>query len=153
MAIDRNDIKGGSYELIADQWDQVTSKPGEPLDYTRYYQGDIITLNVEDARRLVLAGAVVAPGSREQAAAERAQAALQQALAQLSPEQRAAFEATLAEAREAGAAEVHEANGTKPRPAQAAKKEAWEEYAVSKGMTPEQANSLTKEQLVAAFAD
>lgn len=78
--MDINDVKAGDWELVADQWDEVTSKPGQPLDYTRHYAGDVVTLNQADARRLFKGGAIVKPGSREKALAE---AALAQAVALL----------------------------------------------------------------------
>lgn len=89
-----DDIKAGKYELVALRWDKITSKPTEPLDFVRYRKGDVIDLNVEDARRLVLAGAVVKPGSRQEAQAAAALANLRAALAQLTPEQRTALLAT-----------------------------------------------------------
>ncbi|XBB66859.1 hypothetical protein ABFU82_22545 [Nocardioides sp. WV_118_6] len=55
---DLNDVKAGEYELVAQQWRQVTSKPGEPYDYVQHRRGAIVTLDVADARRLVKAGAV-----------------------------------------------------------------------------------------------
>lgn len=58
---DPNKIKAGKYELVALRWDEILSKPGEPFDFTRHHRGDEVTLNVEEARRLVLAGAVVKP--------------------------------------------------------------------------------------------
>lgn len=51
-------MKAGKYELLAVRWDQVLSKPGEPFNFTRYRKGDVVDLDVEDARRLVKAGAV-----------------------------------------------------------------------------------------------
>lgn len=62
--VDLNDIKAGDYELVALRWDEITSKPGEPLDFVRHHRGDTVTLSVEDARRLVVAGAVVKPGTK-----------------------------------------------------------------------------------------
>jgi hypothetical protein len=83
-----DEVKAGKYELVAVSWDEITSKPGEPLVFTRHRQGDVIDLNVEDARRLVTAGAVVKPGSRQEAQAQVALANLRAALEQLTPEQR-----------------------------------------------------------------
>lgn len=59
---DVNDIKAGKYELIVLRWDQITSDPGKPLDFVRHRQGDVIDLNVEDAKRLWAAGAIRKPG-------------------------------------------------------------------------------------------
>ncbi|MGI8682067.1 MAG: hypothetical protein ACR2JO_08050 [Mycobacteriales bacterium] len=63
MSIEMSDIKAGSYELTALQWDEITSKPGQPLDFHRHRRGDTVSLDVEQARRLVTAGAVRKPGA------------------------------------------------------------------------------------------
>lgn len=77
---DINDVKAGEYQLIADRWDERTSKPGEPFTFTRHRKGDVVTLDEADAKRLFAAGAVVEPGALEKAEAE---AALQLAFAAL----------------------------------------------------------------------
>lgn len=74
-----NEIKAGKYQLVAVRWDQITSKPGAPLDYIRHRRGDIVDLSSEDAKRLVMAGAVVKPGALERSAAEQARAIAEQA--------------------------------------------------------------------------
>lgn len=74
-----NEIKAGKYQLVSVRWDQITSKPGDPLDYIRHRRGDIVELTAEDAKRLVTAGAVVKPGQLEQSAAEQAKAVAEQA--------------------------------------------------------------------------
>lgn len=94
--VDTNDIKAGKYELVALQWDEILSKPGEPFNFKRHKQGEVLDLNVEDARRLVKAGAVVKPGARQKAQAQLALANFRAALEQLTPEQR---EEVLAEAK------------------------------------------------------
>lgn len=78
-----DDIKAGEYELVALQWDQQTSKPGEPFDFVRHRAGDRVTLDVEEAHRLVRAGAVAKPGERERQRVTAAQAALAASLAAL----------------------------------------------------------------------
>lgn len=77
--MDLNDVKAGKYQLVAVRWDQITSKPGEPLDYVRHRRGAIVDLTAEDAKRLVAAGAVVKPGQLEKDAAEKARAAAERA--------------------------------------------------------------------------
>lgn len=89
-----DEIKAGKYELVAVSWDEIKSKPGEPLDFVRHYRGDVVDLDVETARRLVLAGAVVKPGAREEAQAQVALANLRAAMQALTPEQREALLAT-----------------------------------------------------------
>lgn len=78
---DVNEIKAGSYELVAELWDKPTSKPGEPFDFIRYRKGDTVELSAEEARRLFTTGAVVEPGAAQKAAAEQARLAYEAALA------------------------------------------------------------------------
>lgn len=80
--MDLNDVKAGKYQLVAVRWDQITSKPGEPLDYVRHRRGAIVDLNAEDAKRLVAAGAVVKPGQLEKTKAEQARALAERAAAE-----------------------------------------------------------------------
>lgn len=80
--MDLNDVKAGKYQLVAVRWDQITSKPGQPLDYVRYRRGDIVDLTAEDAKRLVAAGAVVKPGELEKTKAEQAKALAERAAAE-----------------------------------------------------------------------
>jgi hypothetical protein len=99
-----NEVKAGKYQLVALSWDHITSKPTEPLDFTRYHRGDVVDLNVEDAKRLVAAGAVVKPGQLEKTAVEQAKAIAEQA--------QRAYEAALAGLPEEVRAEI--APGTVP---------------------------------------
>lgn len=80
---DPSQIQAGTYELVALSWDEPTSKPGEPYDYTHHVQGDRVNLNVEEARRLVLSGAVTAPGAAQKARAEALRASYEASLAAL----------------------------------------------------------------------
>lgn len=79
--MDINDIKAGEYQLVAQRWDEPTSKPGEPFTFRRHRQGDKVKLSESDARRLVVAGAVVKPGELERRAAATALAQYKAALA------------------------------------------------------------------------
>lgn len=83
-----DDVKAGKYELIAVSWDRITSKPGQPLEFIRHRQGEVVDLDVEQARRLLRANAVVKQGERQRAAVAAAQAQLQAALAAVPPELR-----------------------------------------------------------------
>lgn len=80
--MDLNDVKAGKYQLVAPRWDQITSKPGEPLEFIRHRRGAIVELNTEDAKRLVGAGAVVKPGQLEKTKAEQARAIAERAAAE-----------------------------------------------------------------------
>ena len=84
--MDVNDIKAGDYELVAELFDQPLSKPEDKVfRFKRFRRGDVVTLDEEEAKRLVLAGAVVEPGSLERALIEQTRAAYEAALALLPP--------------------------------------------------------------------
>jgi hypothetical protein len=167
--VDVNSIKAGTYELVATQWDRITSEPGKPLTFERYRRGDKVKLDEADAKRLMLAGAIVEPGSIQRAAAERARAQYLAALAQLPPEMQAELAAgTLSvnvdgQTVPIGAANTGTATGGDgagggdgdgdDRPKKAAAKDAWVAYAVSRGMSQEDAGAKTKDELIAAYGD
>lgn len=46
------------YELLADSLPLVTSKPGDPLEFTDYVKGDKVPLDDARAKELIAAGAV-----------------------------------------------------------------------------------------------
>lgn len=77
--------KAGEYELYALSWDETVSKSGEPYDFVRHTAGDTVTLDAEQARRLVPAGAVGRPGERQRAAVAAAKAAYEAAQALAGP--------------------------------------------------------------------
>lgn len=58
--MDLNEIKAGTYLLVAPFWEEYLSKPGQPFDFKKHKRGAVLELNVENARRLVVAGAVIA---------------------------------------------------------------------------------------------
>lgn len=84
--MDIDQVQEGEYELVAELFDQPLSKPGEPFNFKRYVRGDKVTLNVEEARRLYSAGAVVEPGSIERARVSALKVAYEAALAALPPD-------------------------------------------------------------------
>jgi hypothetical protein len=45
------------YELLADEYHETTSKPGEPFTYQTHTKGAKVELDAEQARRLIEAGA------------------------------------------------------------------------------------------------
>lgn len=83
------DVKAGRYELVAELWDEYLSEPGKPFDFKRHRKGDLVDLDVEQARRLVAAGAVVEPGAIEAAQAEALRLQYEAALAALPPKPKA----------------------------------------------------------------
>jgi hypothetical protein len=87
-----NDIKAGEYELLDLRWDEPTSKPGDPVfTFVRHEQGDIVKLDEENAKRLVLAGYVAPKGERQKAEAAAAAARFRASLAQVPDDVRAAL--------------------------------------------------------------
>ncbi|WP_054246388.1 hypothetical protein [Rhodococcus opacus] len=46
------------FVLVADQFDQIVSEPGAPVEYERHFKGDVLDLSSEDAARLLAAGSV-----------------------------------------------------------------------------------------------
>lgn len=86
-ALTREQIEPGIYELVAHSWDELidhgaydpaTGKRNLPVTYKRHVTGDLVKLDVHEARRLYLAGAVVLPGEREQAALAAAESSFVQ---------------------------------------------------------------------------
>jgi hypothetical protein len=61
------------YELLADSFNETTSKPGEPFTFKAYRKGDKIKLDETRAAELIEAGAVAAPSSSRKAAKPGAQ--------------------------------------------------------------------------------
>lgn len=174
--IDVNDVKAGTYEVACLQFDKITSKPGDPLVYTRYRRGDAVELDVATARRLVRAGAVVEPGAAERAAAEAARLQYEAALAALPAAVReqvlgAGVPETVETVADgpavpgpvapadgpppvegvapAGATEGN-TDGVPERPLQVAPKALWIDYRVAQGMSAEVAEQATKAQLIKA---
>lgn len=87
---DVNDIKAGRYELLDLQWDEPTSKPGDPVfTFTRHYKGEVLDLDEANARRMVLAGSVAQEGELERQALAAARAQYLAALAALPDDVRA----------------------------------------------------------------
>lgn len=156
MSTTVNEIKAGEYELVAELWDEPKSKPGDPyFDFVRHRKGDKVKLDVETARRLVTAGAVVKPGDREKFAAEQARAAYVQALAALTPEMRDQVAAgELPEPVEPAQSEPP-AGGAPSEPVdddlppRSASKATWVDAAVERGMTQEAAEAMTRDELAA----
>lgn len=72
---DLSKVTAGEYELIVLSWDEVKSKPGQPFDYVTHRKGDKVNLNVEQARRLVSAGAVKPVKKRASGQASQQQSA------------------------------------------------------------------------------
>ncbi len=168
--MDLNDIKGGKYQLVSPRWDQITSKPGEPLDFTRHRRGDVIELNAEDAKRLVAAGAVVKPGQLEKSRAEqareiaeRAQREYEAVLAGLPEDVRAEIApGTVSHVPENPPANPAGAGGTPPEGQpfgglnRGSGTDAWRDFAVSeaaadKRLTQEAAGEMSRDQLAELF--
>ncbi|GAB2907023.1 hypothetical protein GCM10027047_01620 [Rhodococcus aerolatus] len=135
------------YELVAQRWDEIISKHGEPLNFVRHVRGDLVDLTEVEAKRLLKAGAVVEPGSRERAAAEAARAQYEAALAALPDAVREQLTADGA----ASDGDDPAGGGADGRPGVNEAKAAWVAYAESQGVPTEEAEALTKADLVERF--
>jgi hypothetical protein len=81
--LDLSLVEAGEYELVCHSWDELVAmvpvfdregrRSGEQPQYRRHVKGDLVTLNVEEARRLVRAGAVLSPEEAELARLRRAE--------------------------------------------------------------------------------
>lgn len=147
------DSLASRYELISLFWEEPTSKPGETYTFERHVRGDLVDLSHEEARRLLAAGAVVKPGSRERAAAEAAKAAYEAALAALPDDVKADLDAERQEAADTAASASLDLARAGTKPAQAASKEAWEAYGESQGLDPAKLKAAKKSDIVAAFRE
>lgn len=151
--MDLNDVKAGKYQLVAVRWDQITSKPSEPLDYIRHRKGAIVDLTAEDAKRLVAAGAVVKPGQLEKSRAEAARAAAERAKADYD-----AIVAGLPEdvRKEVAPEAVSATPETASTPTKSSSKADWVTYATDEArgeqrLTTEEAEKATRDELAAKY--
>jgi len=178
-------IKAGRYQLVAARFDQQTSGPNDPFTFKRYVRGDVVTLDVEEAERLLRAGAVVEEGALEKADAEAKLAAAVAALQLLPDELRSAItagvlgldddeepavptevagelealrtqlaeaQAALAQSQSGDQSDPH-AGTSAERPAKAADKALWVDYAKAMGADPIWADNpdTTKTQIIEAY--
>jgi len=89
MTSAETEAKAGRYELLDDQWQQITSEPGDPfLTTKRWRRGDIVELSEEDAQRMLATNSVAPEGELERQQAEAVQAQYLAVLNQLPPELR-----------------------------------------------------------------
>lgn len=140
----------GKWELAVQHWDERTSEPGKPYQYTRHFLGEVVELAEADARRLVATGAVVKPGAREETTARTLAAQLETMLASVPAELAAELRKGLA-AKDA--AESSDESSTPSRPALGANKDVWIKYAVSLGADADVASGMSREALAAATED
>ncbi len=163
--MDIDQVQAGEYELVAELFDQRTSPLDKPFDFKRYRRGDTVTLDVEEARRLYAAGAVQPVGQRQLQAAEQARLAYAAALALVPEQLRAELPDTtppaLPSTPPGGDQPAAERLVTGPvpppaspeakRPVQIAPKEQWVAYAVAQGASADEAEQLTKQELIEQF--
>lgn len=70
----------GTYELVADQWDERVSPLDKPFASVRHVKGDEVELDAETADRLGRGGAIQKPGEAQRANAYAAKAAFEAAI-------------------------------------------------------------------------
>lgn len=124
------------FRILARHWDQITSKPHEPLVYKRHKAGDVVEIPKAEADRLLRAGAIEAPGRAAPVAATPAKSAAV----------KAADTAT----------EAGDTAGDTPdlvRPKLTAPASVWQEYAIDSGMDPDEVVDMDRDELIAKLAD
>lgn len=116
------------YRLAALLFVEVTDRDerGEPLNWRRYRQGDTIEVTGAEETRLLAAGALAPLGDTEHQAD--------------------------GEHEVGGNPVTPEPHGATPRPPKAGSHAAWVDYAVSRGVDRELAESMTKAELIAEYA-
>lgn len=118
-----------SYRLLAHRWPQAVTRDekGAPITIVDHRQGAIIEdIDPGDVARLLAAGAIEEVGAEDDE----------------SP----------GDGAPTAPVDAGDAAPTVERPAQAAPKEAWESYAVSRGLSADEAKAATKQDLIAALA-
>ena len=114
------------YRLAALLFVEVTDRDerGEPLNWRRYRQDDTIEVTGSEEQRLLEAGALAPLGDTAHPAEHEA----------------------------GGHPVAPEPHGATPRPPKAGSHAAWVDYAVSRGVDRELAESMTKAELIAEYA-
>lgn len=133
------------YKLLADQWDQVLSKPTEPFRFVRHRKGATVELAGTDEARLLRIGAVEpARRSGGKAAPKPAQPAPQESAA---PE----GEAPSDDDGDLGGGSDDQTEGPVDKPAKTAPVAAWRDYAISQGHDPDEAAEAARADLIAQY--
>ena len=138
---DLNEIKAGEYELVALFWEEITSQPGQPFNFVRHGRGETVSLDVEDARRLFLAGAVRKPGKDGE---------LEVPGSEESTAPKGPVEGTFGVQEPAGGSDGATSEASEP-PAKSADKATWVGYAISQGADADEADASTKDELITAY--
>lgn len=124
------------FRILARHWDQITSKPHEPLVYKRHKAGDVVEIPKVEADRLLRAGAIEAPGRAAPLAATSAKSAAVKD-ADTEPE----------------AGDTAAGGPARPRPKLTAPASVWQEYAIDSGMDPDEVVDRDRDELIAKTAD
>ncbi|MFD6518117.1 hypothetical protein [Rhodococcus sp. NPDC060176] len=113
------------YVLLIHLFDQQIQKKGDPVEYRRHHQGDVVTLDSAEARRLLKAKAI-APVE------EDSSIATEEGDSQKEP------------------ATGGDTNADAERPANTATTAEWVEYAVSQGFDRSDMEKLKRAEIIAA---
>lgn len=119
------------FKIVARHWDQITSKPHEPLVYKRHKAGDVVEIPKAEADRLLKAGAIETPGRAAPAPAATAPAAV-----------------TPAQETGTGAGKP----ALEP-PKLTATTAVWQEYAIASGMNPDEVVDMDRDELIAKLGE
>lgn len=130
-----------SWRLAAHSYRHAAKRDarGYPVKIVKYTRGDIVEgLSDEDVQRLLKAGAIVDTDATDDASADGPGAG------DPAP--------SPGDGQPAPTGDPAPATGEPERPAQTATKEAWEQYAIAKGVPEEQAKAATRQDLIAALS-
>ncbi|UVT24969.1 hypothetical protein NXT08_22470 [Rhodococcus pyridinivorans] len=149
------------YRIVAESWDEIHSKPGEPLNYTRHRKGAVVEVPDAEVDRLIKAGAIETAG-RTTARSSTAKAPTKVAtkapakVATKAPAKTAKVTAddSGADGEDSGDESTGDGqpDGEIERPKRTAPVEDWVEYAVSKGLARDYASALDRDALIAELS-
>lgn len=128
------------FKIVARHWDQIKSKPHEPLVFTRHTAGDVVEIPKAEADRLLKAGAIEPPG----------RAAPSPAAAPAAPP---AATTPAADTGTAVSDPADDKTAELERPKLTATTAVWQEYAIASGVDPDEVVDMGRDELIAKMAD
>ncbi|WP_094980339.1 hypothetical protein [Rhodococcus pyridinivorans] len=141
------------YRIVAESWDEILSKPGEPLNYTRHRKGTVVEVPDAEVDRLIRAGAIE-PAGRTSARSSAAKAPTKVATKAPAKTTKVAADDSGADGEDSGDESTGDGqpDGEVERPKRTAPVEDWVEYAVSKGLARDYASALDRDALIAELS-
>ena len=146
------------YRIIAESWDQILSKPGEPLNYTRHRKGAVVDVPDAEVDRLLKAGAIEAPAKARTAAKAAPRSAggrtpARKTAKAADPEPASTGQDPDEDGDDLDGEDADSVGtGEVERPKRTAPVEDWVAYAVSKGLAEDYASALDRDALIAELS-